>query len=77
MAANILIIAPVLIEMSLWIYIRHRPSSRVRPLVVHKSDIISCSEENDRSAAAKDTGNVARILSSIFIAGKISGWQSL
>ena len=38
---------------------------------------ISRSVGNDRSAIAENTESVVRILSSIFIAGKISGWQSL
>ena len=44
---------------------------------VRKSDFISRRVENDLSEVAKKTGNVKRILSSIFIAEKISGWQTL
>ena len=54
--------------MSLWIYIRHRPSRRALPIVVCKLDIISRSVENDRSAVVEDTKSVTRILNSIFIA---------
>ena len=46
-------------------------------MVVCKSDFISGSVEKDRSAVAEDSGSVVRILSSIFIARKISDWQSL
>ena len=46
--AQNLIIAPVLIEMSYWIYIKHRPSRRA------KFDFISRSVENDRLAVAED-----------------------
>ena len=77
MAVNFLIKAPVLIEMSLWIYIMQRSFRRSRPIVVRISDFISRSVENDRSAVVEDIGNAVGILSSIFMAGKISGWQSL
>ena len=53
--------------MSLQIYIKRRPSRQAGPIVVRKSDFISRSVENDRSAVAEDTGNLARILSIIFI----------
>ena len=62
-----LIIAPVLIEMSLWIYIRHRHSRRAWPIVVRTSDFISRNVENDRSAGAEDTGSVAKILSKLVV----------
>ena len=46
-------------------------------VVVRKSHFISRSVENNRSAGADDTGSVAKILSSVSTAGKISGRQSL
>ena len=59
--------------MSLWIYIRHRPSRRDThqaqtvhtslTLVVRKSNLISRSVKNDRTAVAENTGSVVRIQS--------------
>ena len=62
MAANFLIIALMLIEISLWLYFRHRPSRRAWPILVRISDFISLSVKNDCSAVAEDTGSVAKTL---------------
>ena len=69
MAANILVIAPVLIQMSIWTCVWHRPFRQSLSHSYRKSDFFGRSVENNRSAVEADTGSVAKILSNSFIAG--------